>query len=253
MFPTVPSAANGRLLTTNQADTSATRTFPSLSSLTKNSGDLLLAIVVGYQSTASANAVWSSWGGSFTEFVDQSTTSTLAIGCGYKWSDGTETGTFTVTQAATITGHASLMLLSIQGAHPSTVPVATAIANGTTGLADPASLNPGTWDLEDTLWIAVEANGMTNATGSWTACGSTPPSNYTDWADSNTTDSSVVGQTEIAVAFRHSYAASEDCGTAGGHDVSNARNSALVVAVRPQPEALVAMLPPAPTGWPPTW
>jgi len=230
-FPTIPTVAGGRVLFTNQADTSGTRTFPSLSSLTKNSGDLLIAIIVTYQS--STNPQFSSWGGSFTEFSDQGSGSTLGIGIAYKWSTGSETGTFTVTQATTITGHASMCLLSIPGAHASTPPEAGTIANGTSAAADPGSFNPSGWDAEDTLWIAVDGNGMTSGTGSWTACGAGTLTNYSDLANSNTTDSSTVGQTEIAVAFRQVNAASEDRGAVSTHDLGNARNSALVIAVRP--------------------
>lgn len=231
-FPTIPTVAAGRVLTTNQADTSGTRTFPDLSSLTKASGDLLLAIICTYQSTT--NPQFSSWGGSFTEFTDQGTSTTQGIGAAYKWSTGSETGTFTVTQAATITGHASMVLLAIPGAHASTAPEAGTIANGTSAAADPGSFNPAGWDAEDTLWVSVIASGMTSGTGSWTATGTTAPTNYVDRVDSNTADNSTVGQTEIAVAFRQLNASSEDVGT-GGVDTSNARNSALVIAVRPAP------------------
>ena len=116
-FPVIPTAGNGRLLSNVQANTTATRTFPDLSSLTKNSGDLLLAIIVAYQSSATANTVWSGWTGSFTEFGDFSTTATMAIGCAYKFSTGSESGTIAVTEAATITGHAAMFLLSISQAH----------------------------------------------------------------------------------------------------------------------------------------
>src|SRR5574339_1241304 len=98
-FPTIPTVAAGRLLTATQADTSATRTFPSLSSLTKNSGDLLVAIVIAYQTSTGTDAAFSSWGGSFTEFSDTATSTTIAIGCAYQWSTGSATGSFTVTQA----------------------------------------------------------------------------------------------------------------------------------------------------------
>ena len=246
MAPTIPAAS--QVLFTNQADAVQTRTFPNLSSLTKAEGDLLLAIVTCYQTSAGAGApggtVFSSWGGNFTEFCDQMTTnaSTMAIGAAYKWSTGAETGTFTVTQAATPTGHASLALVAIPGAHFSTVPEVGTIADGTSAAADPGSLNPSGWDVEDTLWVSVIASGMTSGTGSWTATGTTAPSNYTGRQDSNTTDSSTVGQTEIAVAFRINSAASEDAGT-GGVDTSNARNSALVIAVRPHPQISLVMPP----------
>lgn len=229
-FPTIPTVAAGRVLFTNQANTTATRTFPDLSSLTKNAGDLLIAIIATYQS--STNPQFSSWGGGFTEISDQGTSTTLGLGVAYKWSDGTETGTFTVTQAATITGHASMCLLSIAGAHDTTPPEVGTVATGTSAAANPAAFNPSGWDVEDTLWISVIASGMTSGTGSWTGTGTTYPTNYTDGADSNTTDSSTVGQTEIGVSFRQLAAASEDVGTAGV-DLSNARNSALVIAVRP--------------------
>src|ERR1044072_4788285 len=101
-YPTIPTLAAGRVLTGIQADTSGTRTFPSLTGLTKNNGDLLIAIIVAYQSTVTADSAFSGWGGSFTEFVDRTNgVGSLAIGCAYKWSTGSETGTFTVTQAST--------------------------------------------------------------------------------------------------------------------------------------------------------
>jgi hypothetical protein len=236
-FPTIPTVAAGRVLTAN-IDGTGTRTFPDLSGLTKDSGDLLIAIIVAYQSSSGQGApggtVFSSWGASFAEFCDQMTTnsSTMAIGAAYKWSDGTETGTFTVAQAATITGGASLILLSIPGAHASTPPEVGTIANGTGAAADPGALNPTGWDAEDTLWISVICSGMTSGTGSWTATGTTAPTNYTDRVDTNRGDDSTIGRVEGAVAFRQLNAASEDVGT-GGVDTSNARNSALLIAVRP--------------------
>ena len=234
-FPTIPTVAAGRVLFANQADTSGTRTFPSLSSLTKNAGDRIIAIIVTYQSTT--NPQFSGWGAGFTEISDQGTSSTLGIGVAELISTGSETGTFTVTQAGTITGHASMCLLSIPGAHASTASEVGTIANGTSAAADPGSFNPAGWDVEDTLWIAVDGNGMTSGTGSWTACGAGTLTNYTDLANSNTTDNSTVGQTEIAVAFRQVAAASEDRGAISTHDTSNARNSALIIAVRPAPAA----------------
>lgn len=235
-FPTIPTVAASRVLTANISGAGTARTFPDLNGLTKNSGDLLIAIIVAYQSSSGSGApggtVFSSWGASFTEFCDQMTTnsSTMAIGAAYKISNGTETGTFTVTQAATITGDASLILLSIPGAHPLTAPEVGTIANGTTSAANPSALDPVNWGAEDTLWIAVAASGMTSGTGSWTGIASAP-ANYGNYADTATVDNSVVGQTEAAVAFRQLNASSEDVATFT-LDTSNARNSALLIAVR---------------------
>lgn len=232
-FPTIPTVAAGRVLFANQADTTATRTFPAFSGLTYANGDLLLAIVTTYQSTT--NPQFSSWSNGFTELSaggDQGSSTTMGIGIAYKIANGTESGSLTVTQAATITGHASMCLMAIPGAHLVTPPEAGTIVNGTAAAANPASFNPAGWDAEDTLWISVVTSGMTSGTGTWTATGTTAPTNFTDRADSNTTDSSTVGQTEIAVSFRQQNAASQDIAT-GGVDTSNARNSALALAVRP--------------------
>jgi len=233
-FPTIPTG--GRILTTTIAGT-GTRTFPNLSSLTKNAGDLLIAIAVCYQSSTGAGApggsVFSAWGASFTEFCDQMTTnsSTMAIGAAYKWSTGSETGTFTVTQAATITGHAALILMAIPGAHASSPPETGTIANGTTSAADQGALAPS-WGADDTLWICVRGCGETATGGTFTAL-STPPTNYGSSTQTGISGD-VVGGVEGGVSFRQLNAASEDVGP-GTCDVSNARNSALTIAVRPVP------------------
>jgi hypothetical protein len=240
-FPTIPTSGAGRVLTANQLDSTATRTFPNLSGLTKNSGDLLIAIVVGYQSSATANAVWSSWSAGWTEFLDYSTTTGMCIGAAYKWSTGSETGTISVTQAATITGDASMILLSIAGAHATTPPEGGSGAQGTTSAADPAAFNPSGWDVEDTLWISVLGSGLTNISGAWAGTGASGPTNFTGLVRTNATDTSVIGDCEAAVSFRQNATASQDVGTAGV-DTSNARNAAAVIAVRPAPTPLVSTL-----------
>lgn len=234
-FPTIPTTGAGRVLTATQADTSATRTFPSLSGLTKNSGDLLLAIITASPSDAESGAKFSSWGASFTEFFDDSGGGS-GIAAAYKWSTGSETGTFTVTQAATISGHASFHLLSIPGAHPTTPPEAGALATGSNSAADPASFNPAGWDAEDTLWIAVGSCREFATGGSFTAMASAP-ANYSSYVDTGIS-ADVIGGIEGAVAFRQLNAASEDVG-GFGLDTSNARNSAVLIAVRPAPAAFV--------------
>lgn len=237
-FPTIPTGS--RVVTGVQAGTSATRTFPSLTGLTKNSGDLLIAIVIGYQSTATANAVFSAWGAGFTEFLDSSSATTMCIGAAYKWSTGAETGTFTVTQAATITGEAAFILLSIPLVHEVTIPEGGSRADGTTTAADPAAFNPAGWGTEDTLWIAVGGSGEDSATGSYTGLASAPAS-YGNYAETGIS-ADVVGGVEGAVAFRQLNAASDDVGVFGV-DLSNARNAALVIAIRPAAPIFVNMAP----------
>lgn len=239
-FPEIPTVAAGRVLSVLALSPAGTHTSPNLSSLTKDPGDLLIAICIIYDGN-STNAEFSAWGGSFIEFGDFATTTTMGIGCAYKWSTGVETGTFNVTSADTSTNDSAFFLLSIAGAHDSTPPEAGSYATGTAAAADPASFNPGGWDTEDTLWIAVGGSGEVSTTGSYTGIAS-GPANYTDYAESGIS-ADVVGGVEGAVAFRQLNAASEDVGTFSV-DTSNARNAACVIAVRPfiPPEITYASL-----------
>lgn len=235
-FPTIPTAGANTLLTSNQATATTTHTFPSLTTLAPAAGNLMIAVIVTYQG-GSTNAEFTGWGAGFTEFVDQSANSTTiqSIGAAYKFATGSETGTFTVTSVAS--NRSVMFLMEILGAHASTVPEATAKANGTTAAADPVALNPAGWDAEDTLWIAVAVNGETSLTGSFTGI-TAAPTNYTNYLDSGIIGGDVIGALEGAVAFRQLNAASEDVGTFT-LDVGAAGNSALVIAVRPAPAAAV--------------
>jgi hypothetical protein len=232
-FPTIPTTGASTLLTSSQSTATTTHTFPSLSSLPNTPGALLLAVIVCYQG-GSANAEFSSWGGGFTEFVDQSANSTTiqSIGAAYILNAaGSESGTFTVVTVAST--RSAMFLMEIPGAHTTTPPEATAKANGTTAAADPAALNPGGWDVEDTLWVAVAANGETSLTGSFTGI-TAAPTNFGNYADTGIIGGDVIGAIEGAVAFRQNAVASEDV---GGFtlDVGAAGNSALLIAVRPAP------------------
>lgn len=224
--PTIPTVAATRVLSNVQADTSGTRTFPSLTGLTKNAGDLLIAIVFAYQSSATANAVWSSWGGGFTEFGDFSTGTTVAIGCAYKISTGTETGTFTVTQAATVTGHATMMLLSIPGS--SGIPEAGGYASGTNAAADPGALTPS-WGSKDVLWIACAGCGETSTSGAFTGV-TGDAANYASAVDTGIS-ADVVGGLNGRIGFRQLTGSTDDPGTMAA-DTSNSRWGAITIGVR---------------------
>lgn len=232
-FPTKPTSGASRILSVAQANTTATRTFPNLSSLTKNSGDLLIAIAVCYQTGTGTDAAFSSWGGGFTEFADRATSTTMAIGMAYKFSTGSETGTFTVTQAGTVTGHAQLIVMSIAGAHASTPPEASTKINSTASNATPSTLNPSGWDAEDTLWIQVIGWGENSTSGSATGV-SGFSTNY-DTGFTATLSADATGGVEAGIAFRHLNAASEQPDTAFSVDTSNARHSVMTIAVRPAP------------------
>jgi hypothetical protein len=224
-FPAIPTTGGGRILTSVQANTTATRTFPSLSGLTKNAGDRLIAIVASYGSSTSP--AFSSWGGGFTEIGDGGGASAMSIGIAEKISDGTETGTFTVTQA-TPSGHAVFILLSISGAHASTQSEAGAYIGALSG-ADPGAFDPAGWAAEDTLWIAVGACGETATTGSFTGV-TAAPTNYSGFV-ATAISSDVVGGCNAAVAFRQLNASSENQNSFVA-DTSNARQAHMVSAVR---------------------
>jgi hypothetical protein len=234
-FPTIPTVGAGRVVGLNQLNTTATLTGPNLNTLTKAPGDLLIAIAGEYQSDAGADAAFTGWAGgglTWTEIRDSTGTAVNRLGVAFaRVVTGSETGTVTVTRSGTLVGDASMIVLCIPGVHATTNPEATVMVTGTTAAADPAALNPAGWDIEDTLWIGVNGNGMTNATSTWTANASAP-ANYTDYFDTNAADTSTIGDFELAVAFWQLRAASEDMG-GFGQDLSNARNSALLIAVRP--------------------
>jgi len=242
-FPTIPTSGAGRIIAVQSvAETGTTHTSPDLSSLTKNAGDLLIAIVLLYDGNSS-NAEFSSWGGSFTEFGDFATTTTLSIGCAYKFSTGSETGTFTVTSSGS--AKAAFFLMSIAGAHPSTIPEAGGYATGTNANANPGSLDPAGWGTEDTLWIAVVGTGEDATAGSFTSP-SAAPANFTSMFTRAANDD-VVGSINAAVAFRQNTAGSEDPGTFT-NDTSNIRWGAITIAVRPVADVAVTPSTVAGTG-----
>jgi hypothetical protein len=229
-FPVIPTSTAGRVLATLNTAGGATKTFPNLSSLTKDSGDLLLAIAVIYDG-ASINAEFSSWGGGFTEIADRADSVTMSIGVAWKISDGTETGTFTVTTVDTSTNDSVLLLLSIPGAHATTEPEVSTMMTGTEAtIPNPPSLSPS-WGADNTLWIAVGATGEDSLTGSFTGIDSPFPTNYVNSFISGIT-ADAIGGMEASVIFRQLNAATEDPGTFGA-DITNVRHSAVTIAVRP--------------------
>lgn len=232
-FPTIPTVAAGRVLVAVQADTTATRTFPSLTGLTKNAGDRLIAICIAYQTSTGTNAAFSGWTGSFGEIHDSATSTTMAIGVAEKISTGSETGTVAVTQAGTITGHACFILMSIPGAHASSPSEVGGRTSGVNSNADGGAFDPS-WPAEDILWIAVCGNGETATGGSWQGIIGGPAS-YTDVVLTGQS-ADVVGGVEGGVAFQQLNADSEDP-AAWNTDLTNARWGALTIAVRPPPLA----------------
>jgi len=229
-FPTTPTTAANTLIPSVQGTATTTHTFGSLTTLDNAAGDLLIAVIVLYQASATGNA-FSAWGGGFNEFGDSSSAvnPSMAMGCAYKISDGTETGTFTVTSS--ISGRSAMFLMSVKNWHGSTIPEAAFSAETTTTAQDPPNLDPAGWGAEDTLWIAVAAGGQTSLTGSWGGITSAPAS-YTDYAESSIAGGDVVGACQIAVAFRANNVTAENPGSFTT-DTSPEIERAATIAVRP--------------------
>jgi hypothetical protein len=119
----------------------------------------------------------------------------------------------------------------ITGHHASTDPVAgTSVTDGST-TPDPPALNPGTWDVEDTLWLAVYGVDGDGAQGAPTA-----PTNF-----GNVVFAEVEFAVQAGSARRENATASEDPGTftlTGGDDwVAN------TIAIRPAGAAAAAAAP----------
>lgn len=231
-FPTIPTGAGNFFLTSVTATAGTTHTFPSLTTLANSSGDLLIAIICLYQASATGNT-FSSWGAGFTEFGDSSsaTNPSMAMGCAYLISDGTETGTFTVTSS--ISGRAAMALMSVTGWHGTTPPEAAFSAATSTTAQNPPNLDPS-WSAaaEDILWIAVAAGGQTSLTGSWTGITSAP-TNYVSYQESIIAGGDAIGACQIACAFRQLNASAENPG-AFTTDTSPEIERAATIAVRPQ-------------------
>src|SRR5215207_9997464 len=125
-FPTIPTAAAGRVVGLNQLNTTATLTGPNLNTLTMAAGDLVIAIAGEYQSNAGADAAFTGWAGgglTWTEIRDSTGTADCRLGVAFaRLATGSETGTVTVTRSGTLVGDASMILLTIPGTHPSTNP-----------------------------------------------------------------------------------------------------------------------------------
>lgn len=139
----------------------------------------------------------------------------------YKIADGSEDGG-TATWTASVATTGAWITIRISGWHGTTPPEGTT-TSGDASNANPPSANPGGWDSEDTLWIAVASNSAT--TGGFTAA----PTNYINLHSNGA--SSGGGEVSVASATRELAAASDDPGTFTPN--SNRFWAAATIAIRP--------------------
>lgn len=130
-------------------------------------------------------------------------------GAAYKITDGSEgypsTGA-TITVGITSVEQSCHTTYLIEGFAAGTAPAVAAATTGTSTAPDPGALNPGSWDVEDTLWFAfASANGASATTPRFTGY----PTNYTNTRSDISAGGNGVVQ---GVARRENATASEDPG-----------------------------------------
>jgi hypothetical protein len=182
-------------------------------------GNLLLVFFSNDGSaTASVTTPASGWTELFTQPV-LSDTARLTVF--YRFADGAEASTITVTTSAS--EQASHASYRITGAHASEVPASSSTRPaGSNANPDPPSLNPASWGTEDTLWIASCA---------WdgTPTGSAYPSGYS--GSQITVDPSASGGAGLMVAAKNNAADTEDPGSFTMS--ANEQWASATIAVRP--------------------
>ena len=232
-FPTIPTVAGNTLLSTTTTTATTTHTFPSLTTLAPQAGDLLIAICVQYQG-GTANNEFTSWGAAgFTETRDQATVTALdqAIGVAHKIATGSESGTFAVTSGHSFRSVNFLMRIPAATWHGTTIPEVSDIVRATNAVADVGSLNPAGWAAEDTLWIAVAGHSETSTTGSPPVITASPTNYSGDLIVARNADAT--GNITAGVAFFQNNAAAEDAGVWTVSNANRGNGAALTIAIRP--------------------
>lgn len=236
-FPTIPTAGASTLLSATTTTATTTHTFPNLTTLAPAAGDLIIAIICQYE--GDTNPQFSSWGASLNEILDDSLTGTGngAVGVAHKTATGSESGTFTVTSVNSFRSVQFLMRIPADTWHGTTAPEVAAATRAAGDAADPPSLDPSNWGVEDTLWICAFAHTETSTTGSPPTLTASPANFSDDLIVARAADA--VGHITAGVGFRQNAAVYEDPGVYTGTNLTRGSGVATVIAVRPaaEPEA----------------
>lgn len=181
-------------------------------------GELLFALISRRSSGTGAYTLPAGW----VELDDFQVDSVTRVCVAYKFADGTEGSTISVSvSAGTGSAVTRALITRIQNAHASSAPEMASVANGSGTTPNPPSLSPS-WGSDKTLWIALF--GCQNDT---TANVTAYPTNY----DDNQKFIPNSATTTIAWATRELEASSDDPGT---FTISTSRTwGARTVGVRP--------------------
>jgi hypothetical protein len=194
-FPTIATTNNGN----DTSGTSHTVNLPASIA----SGDLLIAIFASDGSTAHT---WpSGWDQAANNLIGTTTSTDVTLSAKQRVADGSEGSTITVTTGASEwTAH---ITLRITGWHGTTAAEA-GTATGSSATANPPSLNPTNWDVEDTLWVACACN---DTGGTDNDDITAHPSSYT--GIQIVTAGTNAGGVCLAASQRNNATAAEDPGT----------------------------------------
>jgi hypothetical protein len=163
---------------------------------TVDTGDLLIVVFANDRDESVTTP--SGW----TELASDTSGPHIRLSVYYRIATGTE-GSTTVNFVTSDNEEAAAQVYRITNWHGTTPPEISTAASGTDAAPDPASLNPGGWDVADTLWIAVAGQDRGAQPGT-----TAYPVGYTDGI--STLSSGGTGSCRIHSARRVLATASED-------------------------------------------
>jgi hypothetical protein len=178
-------------------DTDTTSHYVNMPS-TVNAGDLLIVLFSNDRNGSVTTP------GGWTELASDTSGPHIRVSVYYRIAAGTEGGT-TVNFITSAAEEAAAQVYKITNWHGTTPPGISIAATGSDASPDPASLNPASWDVTDTLWIAVAGQDRGDQTGTMTY-----PAGYID--GTSTLSSVGTGSCRIHSAHRVLATASEDPG-----------------------------------------
>lgn len=116
-------------------------------------GELLIVI---FASDGAPTVTWpSGWDQAANNLIATTLSTDVTMAAKQRVADGTESSPITVTTS--VSEWTAWVTMRVTGWHGTTAAEA-GTATGSSATANPPSLNPANWDVEDTLWIACACN-----------------------------------------------------------------------------------------------
>ena len=222
-YPTVPS------VTETAFDTAATTHLVSMPA-TVDVNDLLIALFavahsgMGAPATVTTPSGWTLLGMGMLE-GGPTPSEDIRFAVYYKKATGTEDGT-TVDFVTSSSARAAAQVYRISASSwdNTTAPAISSAGTGLTNTPDPPPLNPGAWDVEETLWIVAAGVAVNTGITSY-------PSDYGGGV--TTGSGASTPNCQVSSARRENEVALEDPGTFNLPGSTTYRWVAFTIAVRP--------------------